>query len=119
MFKTLIKLAIVAAIANAGWHVASAYMAMYRFRDKVQETAQFNSQHEDDWLQERVLELAREYDVPVDEDNFTLRRENYHIIVDGSYMQDLEVFPGYKYPWKFQYHIDTITTQALTAPSSK
>lgn len=118
MFKTLIKLAIVAAIANAAWHVGSAYFAMYRFRDAVQETAQFNSERDDDWLQQRVVDLARQYDVPIDGDSFTLRRENYHIIVDGAYMQDLEVFPGYKYPWRFEYHVDTLSTQALTAPSS-
>jgi hypothetical protein len=118
MFKTFIKLLIVAAIANAAWRIGSAYYAMYRFRDAVQETAQFNSQRDDDWLEERVVELGRQYDVPI-EDNFTLRRDNYHIIVDGAYTQELEVFPGYKYPWKFEYHVDTLSTQALTAPSSR
>jgi hypothetical protein len=37
--KLIVKLVIVALIANAVWHVVSAYTAHYRFKDAIEESA--------------------------------------------------------------------------------
>ena len=45
---------------------------------------------------------------PIDEDQLTVRHdERNHTTVDTSYSRQLELFPGFKYPWEFTIHVDT------------
>jgi len=107
LIKAIFKLAMVALLANACWRVGSAYLSFYKFKDAVEETTQFDADRTDDQLRQRVLELAAQYDVPVAGDGFSIRRTDYHTIVDGAYTQRIEVVPGFKYPWPFSFHTDT------------
>jgi hypothetical protein len=109
LLKLLVKLAIAALIANASWHLGSAYMSFYRFKDAVQHSAQFSSLRSDDQIRQRVLELASDFDVPVTADLFTVRRETYHIYVNGAYTQPVQLLPGYTYAWPFTLNIDVLT----------
>ena len=56
--KTIIKLVIVAIIANATWRAGSAYAKHYRFVDAVQQATQFRAKQSDDQIHDRVFELA-------------------------------------------------------------
>jgi hypothetical protein len=115
--KLLLKLAIVALLANATWHIFGVYSAHFKFRDAVQSTTQFNSGKSEYEVRSRILELAAQYDVPVTESNFTLRHEENHTIVDGSYSRPVELAPGFSYPFTFTWHVDTFTlTGATPAP---
>ncbi len=109
MIKTLIKLAFVALLANATWQIFNAYWPYYKFKDAVHATAQYSGDKSDDQVRVRIVELAAQFDVPVTEENFTLRREDKHTIVDSTYTQPIEVFPGFTYPWVFTIHVDTFT----------
>ena len=112
MLKLLVKLALAALIANAAYRVGSAYLSYYRFTDAVAQTAQFGTDRSRAELQRRVLELASQYDVPLAEDGFTIRRtDESHTIVDGSYLQSVDLLPGYRYPWLFTVHVDVFTTR--------
>ncbi len=117
MIKLIIKLGIVALIANATWRVGNAYLSYYRFTDSVTQAAQFGATKSEAELHERVLELATQYDVPLAEDAFTIRRERSHTIVDGAYTQLIDVVPGYTYPWPFKWSIDTYTVAPPRADS--
>jgi hypothetical protein len=105
--KTLIKLAIVALVANATWHVMTAYTAYYKFKDGVESAAQFSNGKSEDQLRTRILELANQFDVPVTEGNFTVRREGNHTVVEGSFVRRVDLLPFYSYPWAFAWHVDT------------
>jgi hypothetical protein len=107
--KTLIKLAIVALVANATWHLLIAYTAYYKFKDGVESAAQFSNGRSEDQLRSRILELASQFDVPVTEANFTLQREGNHTVVDGSFVRRVDLLPFYSYPWPFAWHVDTFT----------
>ena len=107
--KVLIKLAIVALLANATWHLWGVYAAHFKFKDAVQSASQFNGLRSEQELQSRILELATQYDVPVTETNFTLRREQNHTIIDGSYLRQVEFLPGFRFPLTFNWHVDTFT----------
>jgi hypothetical protein len=107
LIKGLLKLALVALIANAAWHIGTAYLAFYKFKDAVQETTQFDSERSDEQLRQRILELASDYDVPIAADGFTVQRSDYHTIVDGAFTRKIDVLPGYAYPWSFSFHTDT------------
>jgi len=117
--RLIIRLLVAALIANAVWHVGSAYVSYYRFKDAVKDTTLFQTTKSDDQLKQRILELASQFDVPLTDDDFVVRREHGHIYVDGSYRRVVEVVPGFKRPWGFEVHIDTLTFEGIQQPLSK
>jgi hypothetical protein len=115
--KTLIKLAIVALIANATWHLLVAYTAYYKFRDGVESATLYSAGKNEDQLRSRILELAAQFEVPVTEQNFTLHREGSHIIVEGSFVRRVDLLPFFTYPWPFSWHVDTFTFDQSAPPA--
>jgi hypothetical protein len=114
VIKLVIKLAIVALLANATWRVGGAYATHYRFTDAVQATTQFRGQRTDEQIHDRIVDLASQYDVPVSEASLTVKREaNSHTIVDGSYKRPIEIVPGFTYHWPFKFHVDTFAFAPL------
>ena len=109
MIKTLVKLALVALIANGSWRVASAYMTHYRFTDTVQQLSLFRGKQPDDALRKRIFQVASDYDIPVSDADISLRTQDHHTIVEGAYTVDIELAPGFVYPWPFSFHIDTLS----------
>jgi hypothetical protein len=107
--KTIIKLVIVAIIANATWRVGSAYAKHYRFVDSVQQATQFRATKSDAEIHDRVFELASQYDIPVTDDNLTITHQDTHTVVDGSYRRQIDLFPGFTYPWPFTVHVDVFS----------
>ena len=114
--RTIIKLALVALVANATFHLFVAYSSYYRFRDAVHELVQYGNERSDQRLRERVMTLAHQYDVPLRDDSFTITRENAHTIIDGAYIQNVELLPAYPYQWQFNWHVDTLTLAGLAPP---
>ena len=106
--KTLVKLAIVALLANATWHLGVAYSQHYKFTDSISEATEYGTAQSEEQLSERVLSLAAQFDVPISREDFTLRRIEAHTVVDGSYQRVIEFAPGFSYPWPFTWHIDTV-----------
>jgi hypothetical protein len=109
LIKLIIKLAIVALVVNASWRVGSAYVSHYKFTDSVQQTTLFRGQRSDDQLRRRVFEIASGFDIPVTEGDVSIRTEDHHTIVEGAYTKDIELFPGYTYPWPFEFRTDTLS----------
>jgi hypothetical protein len=108
VIKTIVKLALVAVIANATWRVGSAYVTHYKFTDSVEQTTLFRGKRSDDMLRERIFEIASDYDIDIRDDKVSLRVENHHTIVEGAYTRDIELFPGFTYAWPFTFHTDTL-----------
>jgi hypothetical protein len=109
MIKLIIKLAIVALIANASWRLGTAYMSHYKFTDSVHQTTLFRGKQSDEVLRRRIFELAADFDIPVHEEDVTLRTQDHHTIVDGQYIREIELAPGFIYPWSFSFHTDTLS----------
>jgi hypothetical protein len=109
VIKLAIKLAIVALVANAAWHLMTAYTAYYKFKDAVQQTTQFGNDKSLEQLKTRVLTLAADYDIPLGEDEVTVKRETLHTKVDGAYTKSIDLLPGYSRPWTFEFHTDTFS----------
>jgi hypothetical protein len=110
--KAIIKLAILAAILNAAFRVGTEYVTYYQFRDTIREAAMFTARTDDE-LGQAVMESATNYEVPLEPDGFTMKRDGREALVQGSYTKPIEVFPGYKYPWKFPF---TIQAYVNTVP---
>ena len=112
MIRFLLKLAVAALIVNATWRLGSAYATFYRFKDAVTEASRFSGAKSEEELRRRVLELASQFEVPVDEQDFSIRREGNHTNIDGTYTQSIELAPAYPYPWSFDWSVDTFTLSA-------
>jgi len=111
--KLAIKLILVALIANAAWHLGNAYMSFYRFKDGVEQAALFSVGKSDAAVKQKVLDLAAQYSVPVDEDNFTFRREAGHTYISGTYTQNVDLLPNYHFPWKFSWSVESTDLSGL------
>lgn len=114
MFKLLLKLAIVALLANAAFHVGTEYLAYVKFRDAVRDAAIFKAKTDPD-LMARIASLAEQYDVPLDQDNVAIDRQGVRVAVSGWYDKPIELAPSYQYPWHFSFELD-VTSQAAALP---
>jgi hypothetical protein len=111
VIKTIVKLALVALIANATWQAVNAYWPHYKFEDAVRSTVQFRGDRTDAQLRARILELAANYDVPVAEEDIQIRRDETQTrtTVDASYQRSVNLAPGYTYRMPFKLHVDTLS----------
>jgi hypothetical protein len=103
--KTIIKLIVVALLANALWRVGNAYATFYKFKDSVTEAAAQGESTEDE-LRQKIVELASTYDLPLDANDVTVTREVHHTSVRGSYKQAVAMLPGFEYQWPFTIDLD-------------
>ena len=108
MLRTLVKLAIAALVINASWQLFSVYWSHFKFVDAVQATTQFRGDKSEEQIRNRILELAGEFDVPMSDENLTIRDSKSRTIVDGDYTRSVKLAPGYAYPWRFTLHTDTL-----------
>jgi hypothetical protein len=113
MIRTLLKLAVVALVANAAWHVFGAFLPNYKLQDGVRYTAQHRGQMSDEALQERILDLATQFDVPLKEADVSVTHKDNQTLVDLSYVRTIELAPGFKYPWPFSIHVDVLSLTGL------
>ena len=107
MIKTLIKLAIVVLLANAIWRAGSAYLSYYKFEDAVTDVAIKSRDKTDEELRTKVMVLAMEYDEPIAAEDVTIRREDKHLVIEGSYTKPVAIFPWYDYQWTFSLKGDS------------
>ena len=105
MIKLAIKLGIAALIANAAWQAGRTFADHFEFRDEVRQAALVRGQT-DAQLQGRILELAANHDIPLGAEAISIRREERHIYVEGSYVRIVPVAPRLEYPWKFDWEVD-------------
>ena len=101
MVRKLVKLAIFLFIANALYRIAPVSLHYYQFKDAVQELALFSQKATDAELTDRVIALADEHSVPLDRDYVTIQRPNGQLIIDASYVESLQLLPGYTYDHQF------------------
>lgn len=110
MLRTGIKLLIAALVLHAAYRVGTAYWHHYQFEDAVQRMAQFAERAvtvED--IRQGVLELATAQEIPLDPGALSITREPRRIQVEAGYTRELEVLPGYRYPWQFDVSVAVLT----------
>ncbi len=91
MIKSVVKVLIAIAIANALWRVSSSYISYYRFKDSVDDLATHSGGKTESQLKDRVVELAGMYDEPVDPEAIDIRHDQNHITISTGH--HLELFP--------------------------
>jgi hypothetical protein len=111
--RTLFKLAVVALVANAAWHLFGAYYPNYKFQDAVEYAAQKGAGLTQEGLRDRVVELAAQFEVPLTAEQVTVARMNTHTTVDLAYKRQIELVPGFKAEWPFSIHVDVVILGSL------
>jgi hypothetical protein len=108
LIKTIVKLAVVALLANAVWRIGSAYISFYRFQDAVSEAVLHSKGKTENELKDKVIELAASYDEPMTVDAISIRREDPHTIIEGAYKKPVLLAPGIEYEWPFNLSVDAL-----------
>jgi hypothetical protein len=102
MLKRLIELVIVIAIGYAGWHAGVAYLHYYQFNDAISELALFAGRSSEDQIRERVVQLARQYEIPLDPESLTVHTDEEVTQITAPYTAPVRLLPNYTYEWQLQ-----------------
>jgi heme oxygenase len=101
MVRFLFKLAIVGLIVHAGYRYGIVYLHYQQFKDAVQETALFAKDKDEAEVAARVMELAAQYQIPLDRRYMQVRRHNDTTLIDAVYVEEIEWLPTWKKPMEF------------------
>ncbi len=102
MLKRLIELVIAVVIIYAGWHAGVAYLHYYQFNDAIGELALFAGGSTNDQLKERVMQLAQQYQIPIDADSVTVRTDAEVTQITAPYTETVKLLPNYTYDWRLE-----------------
>jgi hypothetical protein len=115
--RALIKLTIAGLMVFALVRTVPVFWSYVQFRDAVGELARFSAKRTETDVADRVMRLAEQFEVPLDRDDLTVRRERATTYVDATYSTGLEVLPSKFYPWEFAIHVEgTPAPHALVLP---
>lgn len=104
--RTIISLAIVGLLGFALVRTVPVFWAYVEFRDAIGELTVFSAKRPTEEVANRIMQLADKFDVPLDRQDLTVRRENSTTYVDASYNESLEILPATFYPWEFSLHVE-------------
>ncbi len=105
--STIIKLAIVAVLLHGMWRAGTSYWRYYQLDDGIRQVAQFAFRQTESEVQAKVAELAGELGVSLEPEDIQVRKSVREITVDLSYVDRVQIFPRYFYPWTYQVHVHT------------
>jgi hypothetical protein len=124
MAKTIVKIVIALIVVHGAFRIGSAAWNFYRYEDALQQLAQFGERKTDKQLCDEAMSTAGTYGVPIAANGLTIRRgarppyncedgtgtaqagdiaqASGQMTITGTYMEQVQVFPGYNYPWEFK-----------------
>jgi hypothetical protein len=97
----ILWLAVLALIGYGLYKIIPVKIATSTFYDFMQEEAAFGSIRDIKQLQKELLAKAKELDIPVTEENLTIKRTRESITIEAHYEITVEFFGWKKYIWKF------------------
>lgn len=109
--RTLVRLAVVAAVINAVVQGGLVAATFFQFRDAAQEIVLFGGAAPEEDLLWQILERAKQLEVPVQSSDVTVHREGVRTVAVAAYTQDVELFPRFKYPVPFSFTVDALSYQ--------
>jgi hypothetical protein len=114
---TLIKFVIAVLILNAAARAGLAAFEHYQFTDAAREAMVFAPNASDAQLVTAVARIAHDHNVPVTEDDITLRHNGPDIIIEFSYPKDVQLVPAfYTRRWEFAPSLAVRSLRLVPAP---
>jgi hypothetical protein len=131
MVKTLIKIVIALIVIHGAFRIGSAYWNFYRFEDALQQAAQFGERRSDKQICDEAMTTAANYGIPIAASALSVRRGSAppfnceegqappqggaltplplgHMLVEGVYVEKVQLLPGYVYPWEFKPSVNVL-----------
>ena len=93
--KTLLQIGVAIVLLIVSVQGGRAAMKHYQFVDAIQEAMLFASSRTEDQIAERVMELAEDYEIPLEPTNLSVQRAAYQIIIDAPYTDTVDLLPGF------------------------
>src|SRR3954470_24714171 len=100
MIKRIISLVLVALFINAGVRVGLVFFHDQQFKDAIRELALFSGTKTEEVVRQQVMQLAQQYQIPLDSDYVEITRKSIpgmgdHSAIKLSYAVLVKVAPGY------------------------
>ncbi len=115
--KTLFKLLVTLAILTACFQAGRYYLNNFQFEDAAQQRLLFETRATDAEVVGIVLKLAEEYQLPLNEEDISVRMIGQDRVVEMEYVENVPLLPGFfTYPWRFS---PKTSTRFLNAPPSR
>ena len=106
----ILWLAVLGVLAHMAYVIIPVKVKTSTFYDFMQEEAAFGSIRDIKQLEKELVAKAKELDVPVNEDNLTIKRTRENILIEAHYSITIEFFSGWKkYVWKFDQVVNRPT----------
>lgn len=124
MVKTIIKIALALVVIHGAFRIGTAYWNFYRYEDALQQLAQFGERRTDKQLCDEAMSTAGTYGVPIAATGLNIHRganpafncedgsgaqqpgaiaqASGQMLIEGTYVEPVQVLPGYIYPWEFK-----------------
>ncbi len=127
MVGKLVKIAIALLVLNGVVRLGSAYMADYRFEDRLTQIAQFGDRRTEVQLCAEALEAAQKLELPVSSEAIRIRRGGNSVFtcgkgyggavpvarggaqklsIDAAYQRDVDILPGYTRRFSFNPSVE-------------
>jgi len=109
--KRIVSLLLFLLVMNAGLRLGLVYLHDQRFKDAVRELALFAGQppaKSDEVLRAKVMELARDFEIPLDPDYIEISRRaaagiGEKVTIKFAYAVMVPLVPGYQRRFDFDY----------------
>ena len=100
--KTLFKVGTTLVILTMCFQAARYYLNNFQFEDAAQQRLLFETRASDSQIVDIVMKLANEYQLPLKEDDVSVRMIGQDRVVEMEYTEMVPLIPGvFTYPWKF------------------
>ncbi len=100
--KTLLKLLVVAAVINAAYRFGMAEYRFSTFKDSTRSVLVLGTVTPTETLEAQILKRAGDLELPISADDVEVTRDGLRTTANVSYHQEIEAFPGYRYPRDFR-----------------
>jgi hypothetical protein len=102
--KTFLKLIIVAVVLNGAYQGGMSAWKYSQLKDSTHSSLILGEKVPTERLQQGILTRAKELNLPVAAENVIVTRENLRTAVRVSYRDQIELFPGYRYPHDYSFN---------------
>jgi hypothetical protein len=103
--KTVIKLVIALALANAVVRTGMVALSYYQLKDAAQQEVTWGGNVPAADLARHVMDKAAELGVPLESQNLDLSRNKELTVLEAYYTQPIEIFPTFIYPVELSFTV--------------
>jgi hypothetical protein len=106
--KTILKLAVAAAVLNAVYQGAQATREYFALKDGAHEVITLGGETPTSELHDRILARAAELELPLQPENLVVDRVDKRTTATGHYTQEVEFLPTVRVPLDLSFTVESL-----------